>query len=169
MPPACKQEHLKAAKPRVVRRLLSTLPQPSFIPPNIPLAAGKSISVLLLSLSQPSGRVCPASCWRSKVSRGDRVTDGSVHSDLCLPGTSALQESAVPRVQNQHCWISRHPGHCSPTQQELKRQELRDPSCAEAPPAEEGTGTCQPRRNLSSQLPVAIPWFRSQHTEAPCV
>lgn len=92
VPPACKQDHLKAAKSRVVWRLLSTLPQPSFIVPNIPPAAGKSINVLRLPLSQPGGCVSPTChCWRSKVSRSC-VTDGSVHMGLCSPGNSPLQE-----------------------------------------------------------------------------
>lgn len=85
VPPACKQEHLKAAKSRVVWRLLSTLPQPSFTPPNIPLAAGKNIKI---AFAQPAKCLCvPLATLGKQSEQVPRVADGSVHMDLCSPGS----------------------------------------------------------------------------------
>lgn len=126
VPPACKQEHLKAAKSRVVWRLLSTLPQPSFTPPNIPLAAGKNIKI---AFPQPAKCLCvPLATLGKQSEQVPKVADGSVHMDLCLPWRKMLFQ-----VYRTSSLISQPCHALSPTQQELKGQELCEPSCAEAP------------------------------------
>lgn len=143
VPPACKRDQLKAAMPRVVWWLFSTLLKPSFISPNILLAEGKNhqdaVAFLQLAKWLCVYAQATSSCWRSRDARRPPrwldVTDGSVHrtlhttivQDCPFPpaGNSPLQENAVSHVQNCHCLISQansHPVLRSPAHQDSKWQ-----------------------------------------------